>query len=162
MYLLHHAGVSRGLKEYTAFVNSKEAAGFQEVQDVTQKPRTTNTFVQPNLQLDAKSNYKSETSKHIPEIGGGQLVKSTSMQKEEEELGVRQAGQEMEVEMMDEEEEDEENKKKEFELIIHQYDGPQTSFFSVKEEGAKIGRHSSNQILILDESISRYHAEIKF
>lgn len=58
--------------------------------------------------------------------------------------------------------EDEENKKKEYELIIQQSDGPQTSFFSVKEDGAKIGRHSSNQILILDESISRYHAEIKF
>lgn len=47
-------------------------------------------------------------------------------------------------------------------MIIQQCDGPQTSFFSVKEEGAKIGRHSSNQILVLDESISRYHAEIKF
>ena len=32
----------------------------------------------------------------------------------------------------------------------------------MKEQGAKIGRHSSNQILILDESISRFHAEIKF
>lgn len=53
-------------------------------------------------------------------------------------------------------------KHKEYELIIQQYDGPQTSFYSVKEEGAKIGRHSSNQILILDESISRFHAEIKF
>ena len=47
-------------------------------------------------------------------------------------------------------------------MIIQQYDGPQTSFFSVKEPGAKIGRHSSNQILILDESISRFHAEIQF
>jgi pSer/pThr/pTyr-binding forkhead associated (FHA) protein len=58
--------------------------------------------------------------------------------------------------------EPEEDKKKELELIIQQSDGPQTSFFSVKQEGAKIGRHSSNQILILDESISRFHAEIKF
>jgi pSer/pThr/pTyr-binding forkhead associated (FHA) protein len=66
---------------------------------------------------------------------------------------------EQEHEMMDESESE---KKKEFELIIQQYDGPQTSFFSVKEMGAKIGRHSSNQILILDESISRYHAEIQF
>ena len=61
--------------------------------------------------------------------------------------------------MMDEEEGD---RTKEYELIIQQYDGPQTSFYSVKEEGAKIGRHSSNQILILDESISRFHADIKF
>lgn len=54
--------------------------------------------------------------------------------------------------------EDDEEKRKEYELVIQQYDGPQTSFYSVKEEGAKIGRHSSNQILILDESISRFHA----
>lgn len=57
---------------------------------------------------------------------------------------------------------EEEEGTKEYELIIQQYDGPQTSFYSVKEDGAKIGRHSSNQILILDESISRFHAEIKF
>ena len=32
----------------------------------------------------------------------------------------------------------------------------------MKEDGGKIGRHSSNQILILEESISRYHAEIVY
>lgn len=58
--------------------------------------------------------------------------------------------------------EEDEEKRKQFELIIQQYDGPQNSFYSVKEEGAKIGRHSTNQILILDESISRFHAQIKF
>ena len=47
-------------------------------------------------------------------------------------------------------------------LIIEPVEGVQTSFFCVKEEGGKIGRHSSNQILILEESISRYHAEILF
>lgn len=59
-------------------------------------------------------------------------------------------------------EEGDQEKKKQFQLIIQQYDGPQSSFFSVKEGGAKIGRHSSNAILILDESISRFHAEIQF
>lgn len=41
-------------------------------------------------------------------------------------------------------------------------EGIQTNFFCVKEEGGKIGRHSFNQILILEESISRYHGEILF
>ena len=48
------------------------------------------------------------------------------------------------------------------ELIIQPSEGPQTSFYCIKESGGKIGRHSSNQILILEESISRYHAEIQF
>ncbi|KAL4468271.1 hypothetical protein ABPG72_015807 [Tetrahymena utriculariae] len=47
-------------------------------------------------------------------------------------------------------------------LIIEPVEGIQTNFFCVKEEGGKIGRHSSNQILILEESISRYHAEIVY
>ena len=41
---------------------------------------------------------------------------------------------------------EETNRVKEYELIIQASDGPQTSFFSVRQEGAKIGRHSSNQI----------------
>jgi pSer/pThr/pTyr-binding forkhead associated (FHA) protein len=45
------------------------------------------------------------------------------------------------------------------ELLIQQSDGV-SSFYCLKEEGAKIGRHSSNKILILEESVSRYHAEI--
>ncbi|KRX02394.1 Sterile alpha motif/pointed domain [Pseudocohnilembus persalinus] len=47
-------------------------------------------------------------------------------------------------------------------LIIQPSDGPQTNFYCIDENGGKIGRHSSNNILILEESISRYHAEIKF
>ena len=34
--------------------------------------------------------------------------------------------------------------------------------FKVESDGIKIGRHSSNQIVIFDESVSRYHAEIVF
>ena len=30
----------------------------------------------------------------------------------------------------------------------------------MNEEGGKIGRHSSNKIIVVEESISRYHAEI--
>lgn len=35
-------------------------------------------------------------------------------------------------------------------------------FYSINEEGAKIGRQSANQIAISDESISRFHADIFF
>lgn len=45
--------------------------------------------------------------------------------------------------------------------MLQQCDGP-SSFFILKEEGGKIGRHSSNNILILEESVSRYHAEIEY
>lgn len=41
-------------------------------------------------------------------------------------------------------------------------EGQQNNFYCIKEVGAKIGRHSSNQILILEENISRYHAEVTF
>ena len=41
-------------------------------------------------------------------------------------------------------------------------EGQQNNFYCVKECGAKIGRHSSNSILILEENISRYHAEVTF
>lgn len=98
---------------------------------------------------DSKGNPKQLTNKNV--ILPSFPIPIKDMEKE--------GYEEKESEMIDEEEQ---NKKKEYELIIQQTDGPQTSFFSVKEEGAKIGRHSSNQILILDESISRYHAEIKF
>ena len=52
--------------------------------------------------------------------------------------------------------------KGEFELIIKPTEGIQTTFYSIKENGGKIGRHSCNQIVILEESVSRYHAEIGF
>ena len=104
----------------------------------------------PYPMLEEKSSFKSETNKNIPGLIPVQILENQNNAKEEVK----------DMEKM--QDEDEENKKKEYELVIHQYDGPQTSFFSVKEEGAKIGRHSSNQILILDQSISRYHAQIKF
>ena len=88
--------------------------------------------------LEAKSSFKSATNKNIPGIVGMNVIENKPPEIEQ---------MEEESEMINE---DDENKKKEYELIIHQSDGPQTSFFSVKEEGAKIGRHSSNQILILD------------
>ncbi|EGR32259.1 hypothetical protein IMG5_091080 [Ichthyophthirius multifiliis] len=47
-------------------------------------------------------------------------------------------------------------------LIIEPVEKIQANFFCIKEEGGKIGRHSTNQILILEESISRFHAEIVF
>lgn len=53
-------------------------------------------------------------------------------------------------------------KKQVNELIIQPSEGPQTNFFCINEDGGKIGRHSSNQILILEENVSRHHAEILF
>lgn len=34
--------------------------------------------------------------------------------------------------------------------------------FTITTEGMQIGRHSTNQIVIFDESVSRYHANIFF
>ena len=48
------------------------------------------------------------------------------------------------------------------ELILQPIEGSQANFFHIKENGAKIGRHSHNQVVILDESVSRNHAEILF
>ncbi|CAD8188199.1 unnamed protein product [Paramecium pentaurelia] len=52
--------------------------------------------------------------------------------------------------------------KFEHQLILQPIEGQQSNFYCVREAGAKIGRHSSNQILILEENISRFHAEIIF
>jgi len=34
--------------------------------------------------------------------------------------------------------------------------------FTITTDGTQIGRHSTNQIVIFDESVSRYHADIFF
>lgn len=47
-------------------------------------------------------------------------------------------------------------------MIIQPIEGPQSNFFHVKESGARIGRHSHNDIVIMDESVSRNHAHIAF
>ena len=47
-------------------------------------------------------------------------------------------------------------------MIIQPTEGAQTTFYCIKDTGGKIGRHSSNQMVILEESVSRYHAEIIF
>ncbi|CAD8104158.1 unnamed protein product [Paramecium sonneborni] len=54
------------------------------------------------------------------------------------------------------------NNKFEHQLILQPTEGQLSNFYCVREIGAKIGRHSSNQILILEENISRFHAEIIF
>ena len=48
------------------------------------------------------------------------------------------------------------------ELIIQPTEGAQTTFYCIKDTGGKIGRHSTNQMVILEESVSRFHAEILF
>ena len=52
--------------------------------------------------------------------------------------------------------------KQRTELIIQQIDGPKGICHSLREEGGNIGRHSSNQIIILEESVSRHHARIDY
>ena len=47
-------------------------------------------------------------------------------------------------------------------ITVKSIEGPSDMNFKVDSEGIKIGRHSSNQIVIFDESVSRYHAEIVF
>jgi pSer/pThr/pTyr-binding forkhead associated (FHA) protein len=41
-------------------------------------------------------------------------------------------------------------------------EGAQTTFYKLNEQGGTIGRHSANQIIIMEESVSRSHAEIVF
>lgn len=55
-----------------------------------------------------------------------------------------------------------ENSSGEIELVLQPVEGSQTNFYRFDSKGGKIGRHSSNEMVILDESISRHHAEIFF
>lgn len=49
------------------------------------------------------------------------------------------------------------------ELIIQPVDGVQTNnFYCLNEAGGRIGRHSNNEIVILEESVSRHHSKIEF
>ncbi|CAD8097383.1 unnamed protein product [Paramecium sonneborni] len=52
------------------------------------------------------------------------------------------------------------NNQIENQLILQPLESQQNNFYCIKQTGAKIGRHSSNQILILEENISRFHAEV--
>lgn len=50
----------------------------------------------------------------------------------------------------------------ETELVLQPVEGSQTNFYRFDFKGGKIGRHSTNEMVILEESISRHHAEIVF
>jgi pSer/pThr/pTyr-binding forkhead associated (FHA) protein len=45
-------------------------------------------------------------------------------------------------------------------MILNSIEGNDQLSHTIDEHGAKIGRHSSNKIVIYDESVSRHHAEI--
>ena len=47
-------------------------------------------------------------------------------------------------------------------IIIKSIEGPSDMDFTITSQGTQIGRHSTNQIVIFDESVSRYHAEIYY
>jgi len=49
------------------------------------------------------------------------------------------------------------------ELIIQPVDGVQSNnFYCINENGGRIGRHSNNEIVILEESVSRHHSIIEY
>ena len=49
------------------------------------------------------------------------------------------------------------------ELLIHPADGTQAhNFYCITQEGGKIGRHSDNHIVLLEESVSRHHSVIEY
>jgi len=49
------------------------------------------------------------------------------------------------------------------ELIIHPIDmNHANNFYRISETGGRIGRHSNNEIVILEESVSRYHSVIEY
>ena len=47
-------------------------------------------------------------------------------------------------------------------MIIRSIEGPHDLSHVINSNGSKIGRHSSNEIVIFDESVSRYHAQINY
>ena len=50
----------------------------------------------------------------------------------------------------------------EYFITIQSIEGPSEMEHQIYETGAKIGKHSSNQIVIFDDSVSRFHARILF
>ena len=49
------------------------------------------------------------------------------------------------------------------ELILQPVDGIQSNnFYCLNEKGGKIGRHSNNEIVLIEESVSRYHAAVEY
>ena len=107
------------------------------------------------------SGYPAYENQNIP-LSGFHHCKSNSMH--------QQHLQENSEGLMDEEKiEDQENfdiekipNGQSNELIIRPIEGRQTNFYYIKESGGKIGRHSVNEVVIYDESVSRHHAEITF
>ena len=47
-------------------------------------------------------------------------------------------------------------------IVVKSIEGPNDMNFTVGEDGITIGRHSSNKIVIFDESVSRYHAKVVY
>ena len=45
-------------------------------------------------------------------------------------------------------------------IIVKSIEGPSDVNYKVKRDGIRIGRHSSNNIVIFEESVSRFHAKI--
>lgn len=48
------------------------------------------------------------------------------------------------------------------ELVIKQCESSIYSCYSLKEQGGMIGRNSKNEIHVVDENVSRFHAQIDY
>jgi hypothetical protein len=60
--LFFYAGVNKGLKEYHNFIDTRDVGGFQELREVTQKPKINENFYSMG---DSKGNFKQATNKNI-------------------------------------------------------------------------------------------------
>jgi hypothetical protein len=60
--MLFYVGVNKGLKEYHSFIDTREVGGFQELREVTQKPKINENFYSMG---ESKGNFKQATNKNI-------------------------------------------------------------------------------------------------
>jgi hypothetical protein len=79
MYVCFNKGVNRGLKEYNSFIDSKQDTGFQELRDVTQKPRVNEPFY---FTGESKANLKQLSNKNISNFPSNPIPIPNQLEKE--------------------------------------------------------------------------------
>ncbi|CAD8101869.1 unnamed protein product [Paramecium sonneborni] len=129
--------VNHGLKEYNEYIKQMKMPNLNN-----KKQQDEDFTIQKNV---ANNQFEQMLIENHENNSNDQFISSVVRQ---EELAIKQ-----EIPGFN---------KFEHQLILQPIEGQQSNFYCVREAGAKIGRHSSNQILILEENISRFHAEIIF